>query len=93
MSANLLRGMGPRTFISYSFADRAIATRLRDFLTVSGFQVRMEDETSLLNMRLPDVLPIRISDAECFIQLRTATANRSQWVAREFEYARSASAS
>lgn len=87
MSANPLRGVGPKTFISYSFQDREIATRLRDFLAASGFQVRMEDETSLLNMRLPDVLPRRVNDAECFVQLRTTASNRSQWVAKEFEYA------
>lgn len=82
-----MRGIGPRAFISYSFQDREIATRLRDFLTASGFQVRMENETSLLNQRLPDVLPQRVNDAECFIQLRTTASNKSHWVAKEFEYA------
>jgi TIR domain len=87
MAQNLLRGIGPRTFISYCFQDKDLATRLRDFLSASGFQVKMEDETSLLNMRLPDVLPQRIEDAECFIQVRTAAANKSYWVKQELVFA------
>lgn len=87
MSNNALRGIGPRTFISYSFQDKELASRLRDSLSAYGFQVKMEDETSLLNTRLPDVLPQRIKGAECFIQLRTTTANNSYWVKQEFVFA------
>jgi hypothetical protein len=82
-----LRGVGPRTFVSYSFRDKQTASALSRHLTDAGFDVRMEDETSLLNERLPDVLARRIEDAECFVQLRTESANRSHWVGRELELA------
>lgn len=87
MITNSLRGVGPKSFVSYSFQDKQLATQLFSFLTSAGFQVRMEDETSLLNERLPDVLARRINDVECFVQIRTATANRSHWVGKEFEFA------
>lgn len=86
-SRNSLRQFGPKVFLSYSFRDEDLARRLRAFLTDKGFVVRMEDETSLINHRLSDVLPKRVGDAEVFIQLRTADANRSRWVDEELKYA------
>jgi hypothetical protein len=87
MGAQPLRGIGPRTFISYSFRDTATAIVLETFLVNSGFQVTMEDERSLLNNRLADALERRVQDAECFVQLRTAAANASHWVNEEFKMA------
>lgn len=84
---NALRGLGPKTFISYSFQDAALATQLRDHLTGAGYQVTMEDETSLANSRLPEVLPRRIAAAECFVQLRTPNSNKSYWVEQELDLA------
>lgn len=82
-----MRGVGPRTFISYSFGDKDIANAVRNHLADAGFRTRMEDETSLLNERLPDALARRIEDAECFIQILTESANRSHWVNEELELA------
>lgn len=82
-----LRGYGPRVFISYSFRDAAIAEQIGQYLSDRGFQVRREDETSLTDQRLSDALPKRIAEAEVLLQILTATANASDWVAREFAYA------
>jgi hypothetical protein len=87
MTNFILRGLGPRVFISYSFRDSALAKTLDDFLSGRGFQVTREDETSLVDRRLTDVIPQRIANAEVLIQLRTATSNASAWIAREFQYA------
>ena len=67
MAHNALRGLGPRTFISYSFRDMALADAIGDFLKFAGFQVTMENETSLLNAKLAEILPRRIESAECFV--------------------------
>ncbi|NWG52872.1 MAG: toll/interleukin-1 receptor domain-containing protein [Hydrogenophilaceae bacterium] len=87
MTGNALRAIGPRTFISYSFSDTALASVIRDDLTGAGFQVQMEDETSLINTKLDDVLAERVRGAECFIQLRTPDSNSSHWVERELDFA------
>lgn len=47
----------------------------------------MEDDVSLIGHRLDRILPERIGQAEAFVQLRTASAGLSQWVAKELEYA------
>lgn len=82
-----LRRYGPRVFISYSFRDASLAESIHISLTAQGFQVSREDETSLINQRLTEAIPRRIAEAEVLIQLRTATSNLSEWVAREFSYA------
>ena len=81
-----LRGYGPRVFISYSFADAAIARQIESTLTAKGFQVRREDDTSLFNQKLSEAIPRRIADAEVFIQLLTTSANHSMWVGRELDW-------
>ena len=81
-----LRGYGPGVFISYSFADAALAQQLESALTARGFQVRREDEVSLFNEKLTEAIPRRMADTEVFIQLLTITANRSTWVARELDW-------
>ncbi|HEY6910303.1 MAG TPA: toll/interleukin-1 receptor domain-containing protein [Myxococcales bacterium] len=87
MARFILRGHGPRTFISYSFRDSALAKTIEDFLSDRGFQVTREDETSLADRQLTEEIPRRIAKAEVLIQLRTANSNTSQWIAREFQYA------
>lgn len=82
-----LRNAGPRTFISYSFSDREIADRLNFYLSEHGFQVHMEDETSLLGQNLTESLPLRIGDCEVFIPLLTKMANDSTWMRKEFDWA------
>jgi hypothetical protein len=81
------RHVGPRVFISYSYLDRTLADRLQEILMAKGFQVRKEDETSLLGHNLRESLPRRIRDSEVFIQLLTTTSAASAWISREFEWA------
>ncbi len=87
-----LRGLGPRVFISYSYQDKELAVKLAEYLTINGFQVRIEDETSLVGSRLESELARRIGSAECVILLYTEAASTSQWVRRELEYAETAKA-
>lgn len=47
----------------------------------------MEDADSLVGLQLREVLPQRIAAAECVIQLRTPTSNKSDWVEYEFALA------
>src|SRR5690242_13857243 len=82
-----LRGYGPGVFVSYSFQDADLAKRIDETLSARGFQVRREDETSLIDQRLTEAIPRRIAEAEVLIQVLTATSNASAWVAREFAYA------
>ncbi|CAE6489310.1 hypothetical protein NMYAN_100009 [Nitrosomonas nitrosa] len=42
------------------------ADRLNFYLSGHGYQVYMEDETSLLGQNLTDALPLRIGDCEVF---------------------------
>jgi hypothetical protein len=86
LATHALRGYGPRVFISYSFADSAVAKQLEAILVAKGFQVRREDDTSLFNEQLTEAIPRRMADAEVFIQLLTTTSNRSAWVARELDW-------
>ena len=86
-SDTALRGIGPRVFISYSFRDQAQAEGLACVLRESGFQVRLEDDSSLIGRRLETELTRRIGDAECFIQLYTEAASNSHWVRKELKYA------
>ena len=86
LTSPALRGYGPRVFISYSFADSAIAQPLESALRARGFQVRREDDTSLFNQKLTEAIPRLLADAEVFIQLLTTTANRSAWVERELDW-------
>ena len=81
-----LRGYGPRVFVSYSFSDSAIVKQLEAFLIEKGFQVRVEDDTSLFNEKLTTAIPRRMADAEVFIQVLTTSANRSRWVERELDW-------
>lgn len=81
------RNVGPQVFVSYCFKDKETASQVNAFLTSFGCRVRMEDEVSLIGHRLDRILPERIGQAEAFIQLRTASAGISQWVAKELEYA------
>ncbi len=85
-ASHALRGYGPRVFISYSFADSAAAKQLEAVLLGKGFQVRREDDTSLFNEKLSEAIPRRMADSEVFIQLLTATSNRSAWVERELDW-------
>lgn len=82
-----LRNFGPRTFISYSFADATLAEAVETYLRDRGLQVTREDGTSLTNTKLTEAIPRRMAGAEVLIQLRTAAANRSEWIKREFSYA------
>lgn len=82
-----LRLVGPRTFISYSFADAPLAQQVESYLRDRGLQITREDGTSLTNTKLTESIPRRMAGAEVLIQLRTAAANRSEWIAREFSYA------
>lgn len=86
-TANPLRKIGPRIFISYSFSDRVLADTLSNHLAQLGFQVRQEDETSLLGQNLRVVLPQRIADSEVVIPLLTTTSNKSDWVRQEIDWA------
>src|SRR6266478_1585548 len=86
-STTNLRGIGPKTFLSYSFRDRAFADPLCLHLQGKGFQVRKEDETTLVGHRLAQELPRRIGDAECFLPVITSTSSNSHWVREEFRYA------
>lgn len=86
-----LRGLGPKVFISYSFADRLLAQRIEEYLASRGMQVKKEDETSLLAEQLSQALPRRVADAEVFVQILTETSVQSNWVYREFEWAVAAS--
>ncbi|MCE6997375.1 toll/interleukin-1 receptor domain-containing protein [Saccharothrix sp. S26] len=78
---------GPRVFTSYSFRDRPPADVIADDLRSRGMQVVMEDERSLLEHRLDEVLPARIGECEVFPLLLIETSARSQWVMREFDWA------
>jgi len=89
MDTTKLRGHGPRVFISYSFRDRKLAERVEEVLTNRGFQVRREDETSLVNQKLTEAIPRRIAQSEVVIQLLTASSNASAWVRSEFACASS----
>ena len=89
MSSYPLRRCGPSVFVSYSFADAPLAEQLRTYLLGRGCQVQMEDDRSLLNERLPDILSHRIDTAEVFVQLRTKTSNASYWVDQELRLAAS----
>lgn len=94
-SSNLdvaLRGLGPRVFLSYSYQDQELAAKLAEYLTTNGFQVRMEDETSLVGRRLESELARRIGSAECVIQLYTEAASTSHWVRQELAFAEAAKA-
>ena len=86
-STTSLRGIGPKTFLSYSFKDRGIADTLCHHLRGKGFHVRKEDETTLVGHRLAAELPRRIGDAECFLPIITESSSNSQWVREEFRYA------
>ena len=57
-----LRGLGPKVFISYSFADLPLAQRIQEYLASRGMQVRKEDETSLVTQQLSQALPHRNAD-------------------------------
>lgn len=81
------RGLGPKVFISYSFKDCDLANALADHLRRQGLQVTIEDDTSLIGSKLAEALTKRINQAECVIQLRTVTSNRSPWVAHEMALA------
>ena len=89
--AHPLRGLGPRVFISYSFADLALARRIQEYLASRGMQVKKEDEASLVTQQLSQALPHRVADAEVFVQILTETSVQSNWVYREFEWAVAAS--
>lgn len=82
-----LRHIGPKVFLSYSYTDRALAEQVERYLLARGFQVRKEDETSLLGQHLNIALPKRIHDAEVFVQLLTPQSFNSDWVKKEFEWA------
>jgi hypothetical protein len=82
-----LRGLGPRMFISYSFRDAPLAEELSKRLQQLGFQVRKEDERSLLGKNLRDALPRLIGDAEVFLPLLTTASNASPWVRQEIDWA------
>src|SRR5262245_9921733 len=83
-----LRGIGPSTFLSYSYADRALATELANALEMRGLRVRKEDEKSLLGRSLPEALGKSIAEREVFLQLMTETARAYAWVGKEFEWAK-----
>ena len=82
-----LRGIGPSTFLSYSYADQALATELAAGLEALGLRVHKEDETTLLGKPLPEMLGKRVAEREVFVQLLTKTANASAWVRKEFDWA------
>jgi TIR domain len=82
-----LRGIGPLSFISYSFADVAEARKLFDGLQVRGFQTRMVDETVFIGKHLPTVLPELIGGSEMVALVLTERSNSSEWVRREFDWA------
>lgn len=79
--------MGPRIFLSYSFADSAAAQALADFLVARGHQVHLEDDTSLMDQQLGAAIRKAIAGAEILIQLLTPNSVQSSWVAREMEMA------
>jgi len=83
-----LRGIGPSIFLSYSYADQAIASTLESDLRERGLQVHKEDETSLIGQSLSEALQKRIAGREVFLQLLTRTSNVSSWVKREHTWAR-----
>jgi|ERR1017187_3897429 hypothetical protein len=82
-----LRNLGPRVFISYSFADRAVVDGLSEAMRSVGFHVVQEDESSLLGQRLRDILPDRIAQCEVFIPVITSSSAASQWVRQEVKWA------
>src|SRR4051812_7386401 len=82
-----LRSAGPRVFLSYSFVDRVIVDRLSEAMRSLGFHVTQEDESSLLGLRLRDVLPERIGKCEVFIPVITSSSSVSQWVRQEVKWA------
>lgn len=82
-----LRGIGPSTFLSYSFADRTLAARLAEGLESRGLRVHREDESSLLGKPLSETIARRIGDREFFVQLLTRTSNASAWVRKELDWA------
>ena len=86
-TSNPLRRIGPRIFVSYSFQDNELSKQICSYLSEVGFQVRKEDESSLLGQNLKKSLPKRISDAEVIIPLLTTAANKSAWVRQEFDWA------
>jgi len=86
-TTNPLRKIGPRVFISYNFDNKALAEKLFSYLLQLGFQVRKEDETSLLGKKLKEALANRIGDSEVFIPLLTPEANNSAWIKQEFDWA------
>jgi hypothetical protein len=77
-----LRGIGPSTFLSYSYADQALATELAAGLEARGLRVHKEDETTLLGRPLSEMLGRRIAEREVFLQLLTKTANHPPGYAR-----------
>ena len=70
MAIQALRGYGPRIFISYSFADAPIAQQIESVLTAKCFQVRREDDTSLLNEKLTEAIPRRLVDTDLEVLLK-----------------------
>ncbi|WP_297745236.1 toll/interleukin-1 receptor domain-containing protein [Nitrosomonas sp.] len=75
----------------YTGDDQALvsADRLNFYLSGHGYQVYMENETSLLGQNLTDALPLRIGDYEVFIPILTKISNDSTWMRREFDWAQS----
>lgn len=78
------------TFISYSRRDRARARRLHAALEVGGHRTWMDAD----NLQVGDPLTTGIRDAianvSCVVLLLTEHSNRSLWVQREVEFARTA---
>lgn len=85
--ASKLRGLGPKTFISYAFGN-TLATPLAQQLTDAGFQVTLVVDTSLLcEQSLAQALERLIEESELVVPILDSKANTSTWVRYELAIA------
>ena len=83
-----LRAVGPKTFISYSFDDAELATRLDQGLRERGHRVQREDLHSLAGQQLTSAIRTAIENADVLVQLLTPASAQSDWVRQELEMAK-----
>lgn len=83
-----VRAVGPKTFISYSFDDAELASRLDQGLRKRGHHIQREDLHSLAGQQLTSAIRTGIENADVLVQLLTPASAQSDWVRQELEMAK-----
>jgi hypothetical protein len=79
--------VGQHLFVSYSRRDAAFVAELLNFLRRHGFDVWADDRVAA-GERWDRVVRARIDDCAAFLVVMSPSADQSDWVAEEIDYAR-----